>query len=40
VRYREQLRLYGEAWEQLVGEPVKERMILYVRGGGVESVEA
>jgi ATP-dependent helicase/nuclease subunit A len=36
--YREQLRIYSRAWERLVGEPVKERQLWFVRTGVVESV--
>jgi ATP-dependent helicase/nuclease subunit A len=36
--YREQLRIYSSAWERLVGEPVKERRVWFVRTGDVESV--
>jgi ATP-dependent helicase/nuclease subunit A len=36
--YREQLRIYSSAWERLVGEPVKERRVWFVRTGVVESV--
>jgi ATP-dependent helicase/nuclease subunit A len=36
--YREQLRIYSRAWEELSGEPVKERRLWFVRTGLVESV--
>ena len=36
--YREQLRLYGAAWAALTREPVKERLLWFVRSGEVETV--
>jgi len=39
LRYREQIRRYGEAWSRLTGEPVKERVILWTRTGTEERVE-
>ena len=38
--YREQLRHYGDAWSRLSGEPVKERVIFWIRSGEEERVEA
>jgi ATP-dependent helicase/nuclease subunit A len=36
--YRVQLRIYADAWEGLVGEPVKERLLWFVRSGRTEVV--
>jgi ATP-dependent helicase/nuclease subunit A len=33
-RYAPQLRLYARAWEACTGEPVKEMLLYFVRGGG------
>jgi len=38
VAYREQLRLYADAWQEITGEPVKERLLWFVRGRRVEVV--
>jgi ATP-dependent helicase/nuclease subunit A len=38
-QYREQLRIYSDAWERLTGEPVKERLLWFVRSREVEAVE-
>ena len=38
--YREQLRIYSRAWEQLVGETVKERRLWFVRTGWIDLVDA
>jgi ATP-dependent helicase/nuclease subunit A len=38
-RYREQLRLYGEALEALTGEPVGRRVLWFLRGERAEVVE-
>ena len=40
VGYREQLRSYGGAWSRLTREPVKERVIFWVRSGEEERVDA
>jgi ATP-dependent helicase/nuclease subunit A len=36
--YRAQLSLYGDAWKQLTGEPVKQRLLWFVRSGVIEEV--
>jgi ATP-dependent helicase/nuclease subunit A len=36
--YRAQLSLYGEAWQALTGETVKQRLLWYVRSGVIEEV--
>ena len=36
--YRAQLSLYGTAWKELTGEPVKQRLLWYVRSGVIEEV--
>ena len=35
--YRRQVELYADAWAQLTGEPVKERVLFYTAQGRVES---
>jgi ATP-dependent helicase/nuclease subunit A len=36
--YRSQLEAYGRAWEQITGEPVKERILWFVRSGQLDPV--
>jgi ATP-dependent helicase/nuclease subunit A len=36
--YREQLRIYADAWERLSGERVKQRLLWFVRSGETEEV--
>jgi ATP-dependent helicase/nuclease subunit A len=36
--YRTQLALYGDAWQELTGERVKERLLWFVRSGVIEAV--
>jgi ATP-dependent helicase/nuclease subunit A len=36
--YRAQLALYGDAWQELTGERVKERLLWFVRSGLIEAV--
>ncbi|MGD2070301.1 MAG: UvrD-helicase domain-containing protein [Gemmatimonadota bacterium] len=36
--YRRQLRVYGEAWEEVTGEPVKELLILFTRTRTAQAV--
>jgi ATP-dependent helicase/nuclease subunit A len=38
--YREQLRIYSDAWQRLSGETVKERLLWFVRSGVIEAVHA
>ena len=40
IAYRKQLRHYGAAWSRLTGQPVTERVILWVRSGEEERVDA
>lgn len=37
VAYRRQVDLYAEAWRQLTGEPIKERVLFFTAQGRVES---